>query len=95
VPNVLRLLICAATLGVAGCSSDDAPSQGRILEVPASFATIQDAVDTARDGDLVLVAAGMYRESVVIDTDGITLRGTDRNDVVLDGVYEQIAPVSP
>ncbi len=36
-------------------------------------------------GDLVLVEAGTYHEAVVVKTPGITLRGTDRNAVILDG----------
>ena len=38
----------------------------------------------AEDG-LVLVSPGTYRESVTVSTPGVTLRGTDRNEVVIDG----------
>ncbi|MCP4359413.1 MAG: hypothetical protein GY796_15490 [Chloroflexi bacterium] len=37
--------------------------------------TIQQAVDCAEQGDTVLVPPGIYKERVVIDTNGITLRG--------------------
>ena len=36
----------------------------RVLRVPADFSTIQRAIDRARDGDVVLVAPGRYRESI-------------------------------
>jgi hypothetical protein len=38
--------------------------------------SIQAAVDSARPGDTVLVKAGVYRQSVLIRTDLITLRGS-------------------
>ena len=48
-------------------------------------ATIQAAVDEAKPCDLVLVAPGIYRRSVVIRTPHLRVRGLDRNRVVLDG----------
>jgi hypothetical protein len=57
----------------------------RTLNVPADFATIQSAVDTAKPGDLVLIAAGTYAEGVSIHTPSIVVRGVDRNTVILDG----------
>lgn len=59
-----------------------------VLEVPAEFGTIQDAVDAAAPGDLVLISAGTYNEAVNVTTDEITIRGLDRNEVVLDGNFE-------
>jgi cytochrome c peroxidase len=44
--------------------------------------TIQQAVDCAEQGDTILVPPGIYKERVVIDTNGITLRGiTDEPDM--------------
>jgi predicted outer membrane repeat protein len=64
--TVAALLI----LLVAGCSDDDpvAPVGNRTLAVPTQFATIQAAVDAARPGDLVVVAAGTYTDSVTVQT---------------------------
>ncbi|MFN8548175.1 MAG: hypothetical protein U0527_09505 [Candidatus Eisenbacteria bacterium] len=41
--------------------------QPPVLRVPADFASIQDAIEHAEPGSDVIVAAGSYRESIVID----------------------------
>ncbi len=56
-----------------------------IIAVPGDAPTISAAVAAAEPGDLVLVGPGIYRETVQITTNGITLRGTDRARVVIDG----------
>lgn len=55
------------------------------IHVPTDAPTIQAAVDRAVPGDLVLIAPGTYREAVDVLTEGITIRGLDRNTVILDG----------
>ena len=64
------------------------PAADGVLEVPAEFTSIQAAVDAASYGDLVLVSPGVYNEAVDVETDGITIRGTSRNEVILDGEME-------
>ncbi len=59
-----------------------------VLEVPGEIATIQGAVDAAQPGDLVLIAPGTYNEAFNVTTDNLTIRGLDRNTVVLDGEFE-------
>ena len=56
--------------------------------MPGDHDTIQAAVDAAAPGDLVLVEPGVYPESVAVETADLTIRGTDRNEVVLDGGFE-------
>jgi hypothetical protein len=43
------------------------PPPVAILRVPAQFATIQAAVDAARPGDVIQLAAGTYNENIVLD----------------------------
>jgi hypothetical protein len=59
-----------------------------IHNVPDEFPTIQAAVDASSDGDLVLIAPGTYNEAVDIVTPNLTIRGLDRDGVVLDGEFE-------
>ncbi|MER7790392.1 right-handed parallel beta-helix repeat-containing protein [Streptomyces sp. NPDC097640] len=98
----LRLRLVATVLGtlaplLVGCGSDDDGSKdGRrpsgehvTIKVPADAPTISDAVSLARAGDLVLVAPGVYHESVKITKARITLRGESREKVVIDGRLQQ------
>ncbi|MBC3986696.1 right-handed parallel beta-helix repeat-containing protein [Streptomyces sp. AC536] len=59
------------------------------IRVPADAPTISAAVSLARPGDLVLVAPGVYHESVRIDRPRVTLRGVSRDKVVIDGRLRQ------
>ena len=53
------------------------------------FETIQEAVNEASEHDLILVEPGVYTEEVEIhDTGHLTIRGTDREEVVLDGEFD-------
>jgi parallel beta-helix repeat protein len=58
------------------------------LRVPEEYGTIQAGVDAASSGDLISVAPGTYAEAVSVSTPGVTVRGRDRNAVVLDGGFE-------
>ncbi len=53
--------------------------------MPQDARSIQAAVDKVADGGMVLVDAGVYRESVVVSTKDVTVRGADRNGTVIDG----------
>ncbi len=56
--------------------------------VPQDYPTIQNGVDAANPGDLVLIDKGEYDEAVFVTTPSVTLRGVDRNTVILDGKFE-------
>jgi len=62
--------------------------------VPQDYPTIQAAVDAAGPGDLILIDRGTYREEVRVTTPGLTLRGVDRNEVVIDGEFQRPNGVS-
>lgn len=69
---------------IIGCGGGD---DWVARDVPSEYPTIQAAVDAAEPGDLVRIAAGVYREEVVVPAakQDIVLRGVDRNRVILDG----------
>jgi plastocyanin len=58
---------------------------GATIRVPEDQATIQAAIDEAAPGDLILIGPGTYHEAVRVLTPYLTIRGTDRNTVILDG----------
>ncbi|HET9672930.1 MAG TPA: PLDc N-terminal domain-containing protein, partial [Actinomycetota bacterium] len=75
--------------GGAAPDRDPVPTvPGATIRVPQDVATIQRAVDRAEPGGLVLVSPGVYRESVVVTTPYLTIRGVDRERTILDGGFE-------
>ena len=79
-----------------GDPATDSPSEwtGETLQVPQGYPTIQSAVDAANPGDMILIDRGTYHEEVQVTTPGITLRGVDRNQVVIDGEFQRPNGVS-
>src|SRR2546422_3533110 len=55
------------------------------VRVPQDFDTIQAAVDHAQPGGMVLIAPGIYEESVTVTTPYLTIRGVDRDRTIIDG----------
>jgi hypothetical protein len=61
---------------------------GGSVNVPGDFATIQEAIDAAAGGDftVITVGKGIFRENLVITTDGLMLKGKGKTTIV-DGAY--------
>jgi plastocyanin len=73
--------------GTRGAVAPVAEATGMVRRVPGNYPTIQSAVDAADPGDLVLVDRGVYREEVTVTTPSLTIRGTDRNETIVDGEF--------
>src|SRR5579875_2857372 len=57
------------------------------LRVPEEYPTISAAVAAAKPGDLISIAPGIYHETVIVHTPNLTIRGRNRNTVILDGNF--------
>lgn len=64
--------------------SGQAPRSSLVLNVPGEFDTIQKAIDAAVAGDVVRVAAGVYKENIVMK-DGVSVIGEHPETTILDG----------
>ncbi len=60
---------------------------GVTRKVPSQYPTIQNAVDAAQPGDLILIAKGIYKEEVVVTTPSLVIRGEDRSETIIDGEF--------
>ena len=84
---VLSAPRAAAQLGgEVGPGREEPPAlPGGEIRVPDDAPTIQAAVEAAEPGGLVLISPGVYEEAVVVRTPFLTIRGLDRNGVILEG----------
>jgi hypothetical protein len=82
------LCVAALTLAAGTTGTGRAPARvARTINVPGDEPTLAAAVAAAAPGDTVLLAAGTYSPSVTVPPakHDLTIRGSDRNHVVLDG----------
>lgn len=78
---VLAVVAAGLVLAASACSQR-APG---IVVVGEDADSIAAAVAHAVPGDLILIPEGTYHEEIDVDVPDITIRGLDRNGVVLDG----------
>jgi len=48
------------------------------------YETIQAAIDASIAADVIEISEGVYAEALLVQTDGITIRGIDRDNVIID-----------
>src|SRR5919206_231233 len=63
------------------------PAPAADIHVPTDAATLQAAIAAAQPGDTIVLEGGTYPGGNVVPAakHDLTIRGADRNDVVLDG----------
>jgi hypothetical protein len=76
-------LLAAALIGVAATTPAGAAARS-VIRVPTDAPTVQRAVNRAKPGTLVLVAAGVYHETVTVRRPDIVIRGESRSGTVVD-----------
>jgi hypothetical protein len=84
----LAALFAGLAVALAPVATTASPrASGSTIRVPDDEATLHRAIGRAEPGDTILLAAGTYRGGDVVPPakHDITIRGADRNDVVLDG----------
>lgn len=84
----MRHLAFVAVLlaGTLSCGADE--SAERVVAVPGDHATIAEAVAAAKPGTTIEIAPGTYHEAITVDVVRLTIRGADRNSVILDGRHQ-------
>ncbi|MGA8848407.1 MAG: right-handed parallel beta-helix repeat-containing protein [Dehalococcoidia bacterium] len=70
--SILFVLVLVVSLGLA--TAPPVLASGTIIHVPQDYPTIQAAINASSDGDTIMVAAGLYKENVVINR-ALTLKG--------------------
>jgi pectin methylesterase-like acyl-CoA thioesterase len=88
----LAVLAAAAASGSSGSGgSGRRHDRGALRAAPRCAGgqeiLIQEAVDAAGPGDLILVSPGEYKEAVNVTKDDLTIRCLDRNKVILEGEF--------
>ena len=67
------------------CDGLDASCGASTRNVPADYATIQEAINESCDGDVVEVSAGTYTENIDFSGKDLTVQGAGSGVTILDG----------
>lgn len=77
--------LCAALLAGCAAPTPSPPSPQPLVRVPEDAETLAEAASLVAPDGVIEIGAGVYTETMLIDTPGVTVRGADRNDTVIDG----------
>lgn len=74
-----------AVLAITACGpAEEAPATRDVVRVPAD-ASLAEAGELVAEGGIILISAGTYTDTLEVRADDVTVRGEDRNAVILDG----------
>ncbi len=84
--HFLRLVVLLQLIGALALAVDIrlARSESATIVVPDDFPAIQEAIDSAVDGDTVFVKAGTYYEHIDVDK-ALSIVGEDVDTAIIDG----------
>ena len=80
----LLMLIILSVVLVAISEVSITNAESRTIVVPDDYASIQEAIDNAADGDTIFVKEGMYHENVVVNK-SLSLVGENVDTTIIDG----------
>jgi len=75
-----RLLVAGLVLAVILVIAGSIYATGKTYYVPKDFATLQEAINAAKDGDTIVLAEGTYEGNIYFKGKSITLKSTEPDD---------------
>lgn len=85
---VLGVILVGLAANLSACTAAAAPKKEAIVRVPQD-ATLAKAGGLVANGGIILIAKGVYHGTLDVRADDVTVRGADRNGVILDGQLVQ------
>ena len=84
-----RILKCAPSLLLAFAAT--AATHADTINVPGNYSTIAEAINSANDGDVILIAPGVYYEhNLSTDDKAITIKGTRNSGGILETTVDAL-----
>lgn len=85
---ILGIAVLLLVAGLSGCVEEIPPYEPKTIYVDddgsRDFTNIQDAINSANNGDTIYVYSGIYYEQVLVDK-AIDLIGENKDTVIIDG----------
>lgn len=82
-PLAVRLVLLVLVAAAIGASTQGGGAVLTVCPSGCQFSKIQDAINAAKEGDIIKVEAGAYRENLVISKK-LTIQGVSPDEVMLE-----------